>query len=136
MPSTTRRSLLRASLALWQAPTLFAAAPVKIDDSSDKLTISNGLLAIVIDKRSGRSSYYWTGRRKVKDAYSTAALDSRFESTSYPRHNYDLHPAPLNDQIGKGRKLTVVNSGGPNPPLLQHYTVYEGKPFFLVQVEI
>ncbi len=140
----TRRSLLAASFAASahlrsrgdpgrpQSPS----RQIAIDDSSDKLTISNGIVTVVYDKRSGLADYHWGANRKVRNVYSSTELSATLKNTDYPRHIYNSNPMALQDGIGKGRRITIVNKAANRPDLLQHYSFYEGKPFFFVQVEI
>jgi hypothetical protein len=117
-------------------PSRSTFGSVTIDDTSDGLLISNGLLTIVAGKSSGLSSYFWARSRKVRDAYSSAELNGTLKSTGYARHRYEGRPVVFKDTIGTGRRVTIVSTADHQPDLLQHYSLYEGKPFFLVQTEI
>ncbi len=107
-----------------------------IDDQSRRLTVSNSILTVVYDKQSGLAHYLWGAHPKVTNVYSSTELSGALKNTDYPRHTYDGNSTLLNDGIGKGRRITIVNTSDNRPDLLQHYSFYEGKPFLFVQVEI
>ena len=110
---------------------------IRAESGAEKVTFSNGIVTVACDKRSGLASYLWAGTQKVEDAYSSVRLgQALIKSTDYARHEYDGKPLSLDDRIGKGLRFTIVHSGDNRPRLLQHFTLYEGKPFFLVRVEI
>lgn len=135
----TRRSLLESSLTAFAGLKISAAGisnRVQVEDSPGKTVFSNGLLAVVCDKRSGFASYSWNGAQRVKNAYSSAKIGSLVKTTDYSRHDYDGQPLPVQDSLGRGLRFTIAHTAPGRPGLFQHFTLYEGKPFFLLQVQI
>lgn len=150
----TRRKLLGLSLAAWpelkalgaklepagrQRMSVDSTSPAKritVEDSPDKVVFSNGIVSVVSDKRSGLASFYWGVARKIANAFSSAEVSGTLKSTNYTQHSYQGGPVSLDDAIGKGCRFTMIHSADNQPDLLQHYSFYEGKPFFLVRAEI
>jgi alpha-galactosidase len=107
-----------------------------VEDSSDKLILSNGMVTVICDKRSGLASFLWNGTQKVKEVYSSVKLRKLLKTTDYFRHKYDESPISLNDGIGRGLRFTIIHNAESQPDLLQHFTLYEEKPFFFIQAEV
>lgn len=157
-PNLTRRSLLKASLAVW--PGSLSLSPrgsnnaglpsrssphespqphstqVTLSDGPKRATFTNGIVTVMVEKRSGLASYEWSGHRKVTNAYSTVDAGGILKSTDYTQRTLAANPTELHDGLGHGIRFTVVNRADNRPDLLQHYSLYEGRPFFLVQTEI
>jgi alpha-galactosidase len=145
--TTTRRSLLAGVLTL---PAVLEGAnrqqiketshagseQVIINDDSAAVTISNGQLTIRCDKQTGLATYGWGGEDKVKGVYSAAVVESLLKTTDLAQHAVQRPPVRVNDAIGQAVRVTVVHRNTTGPEILQHYTVYDGRRFFLLQIEI
>jgi len=156
--SVTRRSWLKACLAAWpgiahplfpssgsRASALPGPGPESAISSSERITVrdgpgkvifSNGIVTVECEKKSGLANYSWGGARKVKGAYSTVQWEGLLRTTDYAQHKYQANPKSLSDGLGRGCRFTIVHSAERQPDILQRYSFYEGKPFFLVQTEI
>ncbi|MGH9618205.1 MAG: carbohydrate-binding protein [Bryobacteraceae bacterium] len=139
----TRRTLFQASLAAFADLKLLAnprpqspSQRTSVENNASNATFSNGMVAIVCDKRSGLANYSWSGSQKVKNAYSSVKLGEIVKTTDYTRHDYEGHAIPVHDSLGRGLRFTMAHTAENRPGLFQHFTLYEGKPFFLIQVEI
>ena len=110
--------------------------PIIVVDGPKDVILSNGIVSVACNKQSGLAAYSWGGAEKIKNVYSSVDLSGRLTTAEYARRTCDAHPLSVADGIGKGLRFTIVHSSEGQPDLLQHYTLYEGKPFFLVQAEI
>lgn len=118
------------------AETTGSSGRLSADDGPARVIFSNGIVTITCDKRSGLADFAWNGTQKVSGAYSSVKHGKILKTTGYAQHRYDGRPVPFHDEIGAGRRFTVVHHAEDRPDLLQHFTLYEGKPFFLLQAEI
>ena len=109
---------------------------ITVEDRADKAVFSNGLVTVTCNKHSGLATFSWNGAPRVKNAYSSVKLGKIVKSTDYTHHEYDKNSISLNDGIGSGRRFTIVHNAKDQPDLLLHFTLYEGKPFFLLQTEV
>ena len=152
VPGMTRRSFLNTSLgalavagvssrALGEKP-LFGAgfgssgSQVSVEDGAEKTAFTNGIVLVECNKKSGLASISWKGERKIADAFSSVKLDNIVKTSDYARHRFAGSPDPTQDKIGKGLRFTMIHEADGQPDLLQHFSLYEGSPFFLVQAEV
>ena len=69
--------------------------------------------------------------------YSGARLGTYFKSTDYSTHRFvTSDTGGLKDGFGQGLRLSFLNTQEGKPALRQTYYLYEGKPFFLLEVAL
>lgn len=99
-------------------------------------TFSNGETTITYHTDSGLADYSWKDAKIVKGVYGSLQLGELVTSKSYTSHTLsDAAIVPVQDGFGTGLRFTVINESPGKPSLHQIYTVYEGKSFFLTQLE-
>jgi hypothetical protein len=99
-------------------------------------TFSNGETTITYHTDSGLADYSWKDAKIVKGVYGSLQLGELVTSKSYSHHTLsDTAIVPVHDGFGTGLRFTVINESPGKPALHQIYTVYEGKNFFLTQLE-
>lgn len=153
----TRRKLFQASLAAMAGfkslvgnslradaigePTPGAAATprstqIYSEENSERTVFSNGVVSVICHKRSGLADFLWNGNRKVTNVSSSIKLNGVVKTSDYAQHLYDKSPVPVEDTIGKGLRFTMVHASENRPDLLQRFTLYEARPFCVVQAEM
>ncbi|WP_295717085.1 hypothetical protein [Mucilaginibacter sp.] len=122
-----------AALILTISGSVLYAQPIQ--KSADNATISNPQLKISVDKLTGTVSYLFAnGMRMDNTVAYVSDLNSRnFSTTDFSSHNCEV--AQINDNVGKGISLTVKHSDGNHKiVLIQRITLYENKPYALINV--
>ena len=95
------------------------------------------MIQITTSKADGLATYAWNGTVRVRGAHAGVQLDSLVKSTSYDAHSFSAsNVSPLADGFGKGVKVSLLNTGSGKPALRQTYYLYEGKPYFFVEVVV
>lgn len=103
---------------------------------NDSLVLSNDQVRIVVDRASGKVSYYFKNgvslqntvacMEDVHAGYLVTAVFGRHLATT----------APILDSFGKGTHLKIEHDDEQLPlRLVQHIMLYENQPFFLISVE-
>ena len=152
VPGMTRRGFLNTSLgalaaagvssrALGAKPLFGAGSDasvsrVSVEDSAKKTAFTNGVVLVDCDKKTGLMNISWGGAQKINGAFSSVKLGDIVKTSDYARHRYAGSPEPTQDKIGKGLRFTMIHEADGQPDLLQHFSLYEGSPFFLVQAEV
>ncbi|MZQ85559.1 carbohydrate-binding protein [Paenibacillus sp. 5J-6] len=101
-------------------------------------TFSNGETSIAYHTDTGLADYAWKNVKMVKGAYGSLQLEQPelLTSKSYTYHTLsDAAIVPVHDGFGTGIRFTVINEASGKPALHQVYTLYEGKSFFLTQLQ-
>lgn len=99
---------------------------------------SNGETSIAYHTDTGLADYSWKTAKIVKGVYGSLQLEQAepLTSKSYPHHTLsDAAIVPVHDGFGTGIRFTVINESPGKPALHQVYTLYEGKSFFLTQLQ-
>jgi alpha-galactosidase len=105
-------------------------------DSPEKVVFTNGIVLVDCDKKTGLMNISWGGAQKISGGFSSVKLGDIVKTSDYARHRYAGSPDPTQDKIGKGLRFTMIHEADGKPDLLQHFSFYEGSPFFLVQAEV
>lgn len=115
----------------------YAAEAITARQAGNRIYLSNGLVTLAYDRRSGLADISWNGGHKLAGIYSAAQLaNQNLESTAYIEHSLDATRQPLHDGLGEGTTFTIVNRAEGKPKLLQRVSMYEGKPYLVVTAEL
>ena len=103
---------------------------------NDSLVLSNQQLRLVVDKGSGKVSYYFKNGVNLQN--TVACMEDihagYLVSTTYSRHH--VTTAPVQDTFGSGTHLQIEHEDDKLPlRLIQHITLYENQPFLLISVD-
>jgi alpha-galactosidase len=109
---------------------------ISVEDRATETIFTNGVVAAVCNKKSGSANFSWSGSQKIKDAFSSVKLDKTVKTTDYSGHRFAGRPETISDEIGRGRRFTMIHEADGKPDLLQHFTFYEGTPFIFVQAQV
>jgi alpha-galactosidase len=125
--------LLASSFGFGDTPS---GGRISAEDGPEKTVFTNGIVLVDCDKKTGLMNVSWGGVQKIKDAFSSVKLSDIVKTSDYTRHRYAGSPDPTQDNIGRGLRFTMIHEADGQPDLLQHFSFYEGSPFFLVQAEV
>ncbi|MDB6017897.1 MAG: hypothetical protein JWR19_2386 [Pedosphaera sp.] len=107
-------------------------------DTATNTTIVNGSLAIVFNKTTGLSYYSLGGM-----VYLTNFFSEFYENdngTTYQSSNYTSHAfggmSAFSDGFGSGTRFTFLNNKSGCPGICQNFYVYNGMPWFLMDVNV
>ncbi|WP_051590767.1 T9SS type A sorting domain-containing protein [Flavobacterium daejeonense] len=94
----------------------------------------NGTIAY--NTTTGVINVYQGDQLMIKDAYSELSNNSGAVYTSKDYTQRTINKSTFSDNIGSGNKVIVSLTGGTHPPMKQIFYVYDGKPYFLMDVSI
>lgn len=108
-----------------------------INHCNQTIEITNGNIETVYDLNKGTINILWNNEIVISNGYSIAKLEDgdTLNSNEYSLHKC-LELVEIEDDYGKGIKLTVLNKEDGLPNLLQSYYVYEKQPFILTQLTV
>ncbi|HEY5583069.1 MAG TPA: hypothetical protein VIK78_01085 [Ruminiclostridium sp.] len=109
---------------------------ITISKSDYNYIISNEIIKIIYNMKTGLIDYLWKDKKTLLGVYSLARLDNGvvLKSNDYEKHILlENKTEVLNDEFGNGLKLTFENSSYRVPTILQNLYIYEDKPFVIVQ---
>jgi hypothetical protein len=99
--------------------------------------VNTGPIQITFSLASGLASYSWNKVGRMSDAYSAARLGTFLKSTDYSTHRFlSSDVRRLSDGFGRGVRLSFLNTEEGKPALRQSYYLYEGRPFFLLEITL
>ena len=110
---------------------------IQISRTPKSVVVNTATIQITFSLASGLASYSWNKVGRISDAYSAARLGTFLKSTDYSTHRFlssDIRR--LSDGFGRGVKLSFLNTEEDTPALRQTYYVYEGKPFFFLEMAL
>jgi hypothetical protein len=117
------------------APTVRNYGSIRVSETSENIVVDSGPIQITFSLTSGLASYSWNRGCWISEVYSGARLGTYFKSTDYSAHRFlTSDTRPLKDGFGRGVRLSFLNTAEGQPALRQTYYLYEGKPFFLLEV--
>lgn len=83
--------------------------------------------------QTGTLNVYQGDKLMIKDAYSEVSNSGAvFSSKDYSQRT--ISQSDLSDDIGSGKKVVVSLTGGTHPAMKQIFYIYNGKPYFLMDV--
>jgi len=104
-----------------------------IKNFKDSTIVQSPFYCIVIDKKSGRISYFFQDSSFLKN---TIAVIKKFDHVGYRSNDFARHNVSIqsfSDNIGSGRKISLVHEQPGQPvQLTQFISVYKGLPFFVL----
>lgn len=107
-------------------------------DTATNTTIVDGSLSIVFNKITGLSYYSVGGSVYLTNFFSEFYEND--DSTTYQSSNYTSHVftgmSAISDGIGTGARFTFVNSKSGCPGISQNFYVYDGMPWFLMDINV
>ena len=110
---------------------------VQISQTSKGVVVNTGPIQITFSLSSGLASYSWNRVGRISDAYSAARLGAFLKSTDYSTHQFLTSDVRrLSDGFGRGVRLSFLNTEKGKPALRQTYYLYEGRPFFLLEIAL
>jgi len=122
---------------------IFPAFPVLAQTESlifrtyqDSMTLSNGIVKVVIHQNSGKVDYrFQTGASMDNTvAYVEDIHAGLLKSSDFGQHRATI--TPIRDSLGRGQQIRLVHKDARRPlSLLQTIRMYEGQPFLLTDVE-
>lgn len=110
---------------------------IQITQTSKSIVVNTGPIQITFSLTTGLASYSWNRISRITDVYSSARLGAFLKSTDYSTHRFlasDIRR--LSDGFGRGVRLSFLNTEEGKPGLRQTYSLYEGRPFFLLEVAL
>ncbi len=121
---------IKSLLLIFTACFVSAAPAVEVIEKGNNVSIGNGIFQLSYDLRSG--SYSGTDLRSGIAAFSGAQFtvdESGWRPPEKPTREWRV--TDLDDEFGKGRKLTIVETpgGGYRPIKALHLSVYDELPF-------
>jgi alpha-galactosidase len=133
---------LRATSAILLAVLVFANAPVRgattYTDTATQTTLVNGSLTIVYNKTTGLANYSLGGTARVRNLFSEFSWAGvTYKSKDYTSHTFSTADvATFTDGFGSGTRVTFVNTKAGSPNIRQNFYIYDGKPWFLIDVNV
>ncbi|MFD2614956.1 carbohydrate-binding protein [Paenibacillus gansuensis] len=119
------------------AGTVYNYQQTTVTDNSGTTTMVNGGLTIVYNKTTGLSDFSWNGVRKAGNMYSEFATGTTYKSKDYTSHTFSTADvATFTDGYGNGTRVTFVNSAAGKPSIRQNFYIYDGKPYFFVDLNV
>lgn len=133
-----RRLFYVAALsAMALASTFSTRAEVTARQYGTRVSLSNGIVTFIYDRKSGLAEIAWDGSHKISGIYSAAQLAGQnLESTTYSEHSFDAKPMPVRSNSVEGATYTFANRSEGKPTLLQHVSIFPGKPYLVIQAEL
>jgi hypothetical protein len=98
--------------------------------------LSNGLITLSYDTRTSLYNIASNKGQHLNGLYAGFKTGSAYQSKEYEHHIPDKELTLLYDALGEGGELTIVNQKANAPTLIQHFAIYEGVPFVIVDAEI
>lgn len=105
-------------------------------ETADSVVLSNPYVRVVLDKRSGVVSYYFSSGTFFENsvAWVEDQKEGMLVSSEFGKHEHTIDE--INDPIGKGSCLNVVHEDEKKATrLIQHITLYEKQRFLLISAE-
>jgi len=110
---------------------------IQVSQTAESVVVNTGPIQITFSLASGLASYSWNKVRRISDAYSAARLGTFLKSTDYSTHQFLASDVRrLRDGFGRGVRLSFLNTEEGKPALRQIYYLYEGRPFFLLEITL
>ena len=110
---------------------------IQISRTAESVVVNTGSIQITFSLASGLASYSWNQVRRISEAYSAARLGTFLKSTDYSTHQFLASDVRrLRDGFGRGVRLSFLNTEEGKPALRQMYYLYEGRPFFLLEITL
>jgi alpha-galactosidase len=114
-----------------------ASAEITAHQSGAKVSLSNGIVTFTYDRKSGLSEIAWGDAHKISGIYSAAQLSGQnLESTTYSEHSFDAKPQLVKGGPVEGEIYTFTNRSKGKPTLLQHVSIFPGKPYLVIEAEL
>ena len=110
---------------------------IQISQTSKSVVVNTGPIQVTFSLASGLASYSWNKVGRISDAYSAARVGTLLKSTDYSTHRFLTSDVRrLSDGFGRGVRFSFLNTEKGKPALRQTYCLYEGKPFFLLEITL
>lgn len=109
---------------------------VSARETSDSLVLSDEQVRVVVDRASGKVSYYFKNGTSLQNTIACMEdVHAGYLATpDFSRHLADT--APVLDPFGEGVRIKIVHEDDRLPlRLIQYINVYNNQPFLLVSVE-
>ncbi|MDQ6423396.1 carbohydrate-binding protein [Paenibacillus sp. LHD-117] len=116
--------------------TTYTFNQTTIVDNNNTTTITNGAVQIVYSKLSGLFDYYANSVKVASNMYSEFKNGSTtYGTSSYTSHTFSpTDVTTVTNGFGSGTKIVFSNTQSGSPTLKQTFTVYDGKPYFFVDL--
>jgi alpha-galactosidase len=105
----------------------------------ENVTLSNEIIKIIYNDKTGLSEYFWKDKKIFSKVYSLARLEDGtvLKSDIYEKHLFlEDKIEILKDKFGQGLKLTFENRSDKLPTMLQNFYIYENNPFVILELII
>jgi hypothetical protein len=110
---------------------------IRVSETPESVVVDSGPMQIAISLTSGLATYSWSTGCRISEVYSGARLGAYFKSTDYSAHRFVASDTRrLRDGFGLGLRLSFLHTQEGKPALRQTYYLYEGKPFFLLEIAL
>ncbi|MFD2328023.1 carbohydrate-binding protein [Cohnella sp. GCM10020058] len=116
--------------------TTYTYNQTTIVNNNNTTTITNGANKIVYSKLSGMFDYYSNSVKIASNLYSEFKnASTTYVSSSYTSHTFSpADVTTVTNGFGNGTKIVFSNTQSGNPTLKQTFTIYDGKPYFFVDL--
>lgn len=118
------------------------SSTVSIREEKGRFVADNGACRIIVRLESGLADFEWASGGRLTGAYCSARIGGRLiRSAEYPGHRLES-ATEIGDGFGVGSRFTVLHTAeaesepGTLPDIRQTFWLYEGSPYFFVQVEL
>lgn len=121
-------------LCLLGYTTVFAQS---LQETSEMVSISNNTVKVVVNKKGGTISYYFTNGTSFENtfAYIDEINSGLIASPGFEKHTLSVDE--MNDPLGgKGKCINISHEDAKQSfNFIQHITIYEKQPYVLISAE-